>query len=610
MTSPAHSQSSPPKLQRRMPLFLLLLGAFTYHNSLHGPFIFDDVRSIVENSHIRKLWPVQSWISAPVESAVAGRSMVSLSLALNYAWGGLDVRGYHVLNIALHLANALLLFGIVRRSLESPRLSQSFGSRSYSLAWVAAAIWMVHPLLTESVDYVIQRTELLMAFFFLLTLYAAIRRWHVAAIVACFLGVASKEVMVVAPMVVITYDWVSETSSFRETLRRRRFLYGGLFASWLLLSYVVMHGQAQTGPVGFNVGITPWNYLLTQCGVIMRYLQLAVWPSPLVLDYDDWPIAQSLVDAFPGGVILCGILAGTLWALAKRSWLGFVGACFFLILGPTSSVLPIITEIVAERRMYLPLAGLVVLVVLGVDRLLTGDWALRLGKSTPMALKVSLAATAILFLTAGTLARNEDYRTVIGIWQDAVTKRPSSSRAHVSLGVALATAGRAGEAIVEYRKAIELNPKNEHAHSSLGMALSVKGENAQAMGEFIEAIKIRPNYVHAHFGVANLLSAMGQFPEAISHYEKSIAARPDHVKAHFNLGCVYIRMNNYSKAIAQFRESLRIEPNDSKAHTNLGVSLVHENQFKEACLEFEEALRIDPKAREARVNLELLKEMK
>src|SRR2546427_851882 len=214
------------------PLLLVGAGVAAYADSFHGPFFFDDLESIPGNPTIRHLWPPWVPLLPPVHRTVAGRPLVNLSLAVNYALGGLHVEGYHALNLVLHLANGLLLWALVRRTLAQPRLRAEVGEAGPWLATAIALLWLVHPLATESVTYVIQRCELLMAFFLLLTLYGVARGWTVLAIVACALGMASKEVMVVTPLLALAYDRIF-------MFRRGWALHVGLAETWFVLAGLV-----------------------------------------------------------------------------------------------------------------------------------------------------------------------------------------------------------------------------------------------------------------------------------------------------------------------------------------------------------------------------------
>ena len=292
------------------PLVLVVVGLAVYHNSFAGPFIFDDICSIPNNPHIRRLWPPWQAFSPPAHCTIEGRPLANFSLAVNYALGGLDVRGYHAFNLAVHVLAALVLCGVVHRTLTGPRLQYADSSTTRWLALAAALVWMVHPLQTESVTYVVQRTESLMGLFYLLTLYCVIRGhgsvhrrgWYAAAVVASAMGMACKEVMITAPLVVLLYDRTFFSTSFREALRDRYRLYGGLASTWLVLAAAQKATSHPTA--GFGLGhLTPWGYAMTQPGVILHYLRLALWPSPLVIDYYGWPIVRGIT---PAALVVAG----------------------------------------------------------------------------------------------------------------------------------------------------------------------------------------------------------------------------------------------------------------------------------------------------------------
>jgi hypothetical protein len=309
-------------------------------------------------------------MTAPANSGVTSRPIVTLSLALSYALDGMNVRGFHIVNLAIHILAGLLLYGIVRRMLEGEKLSARYGGAASWLAAAAAGIWLVHPLQTESVTYIIQRAESLMGLFYLLTLYCCIRgfearhaaRWFLAAVIACAFGMGSKEVMVTAPVLVLLYDRIFVAPTFGQIFRQRWGLYAGLFATWLVLGALLaaMRVEDQTVLVS---DLTPWRYAITQFEVIVHYLRLSFWPHPLVLDYL-WPLADNIPSVLPWAIVVLMLVAATVWALLRQAWAGFWGAWFFLVLAPTSTVVPI-ADAAFEHRMYLPLAAVAVLAVMG-----------------------------------------------------------------------------------------------------------------------------------------------------------------------------------------------------------------------------------------------------
>ena len=416
---------------------LLAAGLWAYANSFHGPFVFDDIPGIVENPSLDALWPPARWIGAPPGSTPSGRPVLNFSLALNHALGGLDVTGYHVLNVAVHLAAGLALFGVVRRTLLSDRLRASFERVASPLAFAVALIWIAHPLNTEAVTYVVQRGESLAGLFLLLTLYCAIRGWTWAAVAACALGMGSKETMVVAPLLVVLWDHV-----FRDEGARRWRFYGALAATLVVMLLPMLSETQGRTAVSRLLGYTakapgdawtPWSYLWTQAGVIAHYLALAFRPWPLVFDYYDWPPRTRRPTSCRRRCCWSPLFALTVAAVVRRQPLGFAGAWFFLTLAPTSSLLPIPTEIAAEHRMYVPLAAVVAVVVIGLCASCAAGAARRAAAGVSPRHSCSRRSSLFVGLAALTRARNRDYATAVALWGDTVAKRPANARARISL---------------------------------------------------------------------------------------------------------------------------------------------------------------------------------
>lgn len=560
-----------------IPVLLVVAGLVAYHNSLTGPFIFDDFDAIADNPHVRQLWPLTEAMSAPPDSGVAGRPVVCLSLAINYVLGGLDVRGYHAFNLVIHILNTLLLYGIVRRTLKyvrqvpgasgsshqreeveaplpsltaspPPHVGGYLGSTGLAAAAVVALVWTVHPLLTESVTYVVQRTELLMALFLLLTLYCVIRGWQVGAVVACALGMGSKEVMVVAPILVFLYDRIFMPGSWRD----RRRLYAGLAATWVILP-VWVAASSFRAKSGFGMELlTPWSYALTQCGVILHYLRLCFWPAPLVIDYDDWRIGAQPVAV----VLILGLLGVTVWALRHRPKLGFLGAWFFLILAPTSSFLPLASEIAAERRMYLPLAAVVTVVVVMAQRF-----------APPV--KIGLVAAITAALMVGTVRRNADYRNEIAIWSDTVAKRPNNARAHNNLGHALFSEGKLIEASARFAEAVRLKPGYADAYNNLGTVLQASGKLEQAAGAYREALRREPDLPGPYNNLGAMLFAQGNVAGAITHYEHAVRLNPNFAEARYNLALALVQAGKPDQALPHLELAGRLRPDDPDVRREL-----------------------------------------
>ncbi|MCX6951528.1 MAG: tetratricopeptide repeat protein [Verrucomicrobia bacterium] len=583
-----------------------------YANSLGTPFVFDDPPSITGNATIRQLWPPWTALSPPAGQGltVDGRPVLNFSLALNHAVGGTAVQGYHALNLAIHLGAALVLFGLVRRTLI--RLGPPLQAGSLPLALAAALLWALHPLQTESVTYIIQRAESLMGLFYLLTVYcfvrgveaeraAARRAWYVAAVVACLLGAGTKEVTASAPLLVLLYDRAFVAGTFREAWRQRWRLYAGLALIWPLLAWLVLGTGGRGGTAGFGINVTPWDYSLTQYQAICHYLWLSVWPDPLIFDYGTaW--VRNAADVAPYAGVVVALVGATFWALVRRPGWGFLGMWFFCILAPTSSLLPGNRQTLAEHRMYLPLAVVAVLGVLGVHRLMARRLnLLRAGYAT-----LAVSAAAALVLGALTVRRNRDYRTELALYRDTVEKRPDNAFARYNLGKALAESkhGDPAEAIVHYEAALRLEPGWAHVHYNLGNALFDQGRVAEAAAHYRSAVRLNPAYVKAHYNLGNALVRLGQPEGALESYRTALRLRPDFVEARDNLGSVLLDLGRPAEAATEFERMVAAGGASAETYCNLGTACLLLDRVPEAVRHFEAALRVKPEFAPARVRLD------
>ena len=600
------------KVRQLTPLLVIVAGLLAYHNSFTGGYVFDDVRSIPENPTIRHLWPIGQCLSPPQRDwlTVEGRPLINLSLAINYALGGSNVWGYHALNLAVHILAGLTLLGIVRRTLLQPALRERFGAPANELALAIALLLTVHPLQTESVTYMIQRAESIMGLFYLLTLYCFIRGaasvraglWYGLSATACALGMASKEVMVTAPLMVLLYDRAFLSGSFRETWRRRWRLSLGLAATWIVLGFVLVSAGVFTyaSMTAQRTAVKWWQYLATEPGVILYYLRLSLWPSPLCLNHP-WPIVRTWTSLLPSAVVVVLLWGTSVWAWKRNRALGFAGAWFFLILVPTSTVIPLEGPFY-EHRMYLPLAAVVSLVVMGLSSLVP---TLRSGRVGRKGLTVFVAAAIGLgFLTA---RRNRDYRNEITICADAVAKFPNETLPHYNLAVSLGRAGRIEEAITQYGQALQINPDFGEAQYNLALALAQVGRVEEAIGYFEQAMRPGPGSAEANYNLGLALVRAGRAPEAIRYFQETVRLTPEDAEAQNNLAVALIQQGRIQEAIGHWEQALRITPDDAEVHYNLGNALLALGKAPEAAEHYEQALRLKPDFVEAQKRLASLR---
>jgi Tfp pilus assembly protein PilF len=615
-------------------VLLLLAGAIVvaYANSFAVPYLFDDFLSIQDNVTIRH------WLTAVSPPAgdgitVSGRPLLNFTFALNHAISGDSVWSYHVGNLLIHALAAGALFGLVRRTLRSPRLSTRFGADATWVAAMIAALWALHPLQTESVTYLVQRAESLAGLMYLLTLgffarsvtVGASRGWFGLAWLACVLGMATKETMVTAPVIVLLYDRVFVAGSWRDVWVRRGRFHVALCATWLLLAALIMNTGARGGSVGFSGEVSMRSYALTQIGAVVHYLRLALWPQPLVFDYGT-AVAGGFSDVWWQALMLLSLGVVSAWALWRNRPAGFLSAFFFVVLAPSSSVVPVITQTMSEHRVYLAVAAVAAFVVFALH---------AMGGRRAVVWGGGLLALGLGF---GTWQRNQTYRTEIGLWEDTVAKRPDNARAWTILGTAYERTDRLPEARSSLERAVQLDPRSAEAQSNLGnvwlkqrewdkaiacyrqalvlkpgqpqimnnlaLTLQQAGHIPEAMAQLEATLQADPHLASARLSLAVLWAQSGKLPEAAAHFGAYLQARPDDAAAHANYGNVLLALRRVPEGLAEFAAAVRLRPDDAELHNNFGIALARTGQVAEALTHFREAVQLKPDFEQARRNAE------
>ena len=568
--------------------FLVLATWLAYANSFWAPFIFDDQQTVTYNASIRQLWPLGPVLSPPPGGGTTGRPVANLSLALNYAAGGHAVFGYHAVNLAIHALAALTLCGVVRRTLAGPACRNRYGGWATPLGTLAALLWAVHPLQTEAVTYTSQRTETLMTLFYLQALYGFVRatesaspqRWLVWSVAACWLGAMTKEVAVTAPVLVLLYDRTFVAGSFREAWRRRWGYYLGLAGTWVLLA-LLMRGMAARH-VGYGLGVSFGSTVLTESWAVVNYLRLAVWPHPLLFDYGAGMMPVSVVTL--GCLIVVAVLTGLVaWACWRRPPLGFAGAAVLLALAPASSVVPVVMQPVAEHRMYLALAGVVVWAVLALY-----EWV-----GTRVVVVGLLVAAGFGILTS---QRNTVYFSEVSLWGDVVRQRPDSARARNNYGSALVRVGQLDEAARQFAWAVKLSPDDSELRYNFANSLLQMGRFREAEEQGAAALRLKPNSVEAHSLMGSALAQTGRMAEAAVHFEQAVQFDPASFGARFNLGQARLELGRHEDAVKEFAEAVRLQPDFAEAHQRLGNALAKLQRLDEAKTQWTEAQRLGRRA--------------
>ena len=502
-----------------LPLAIAAAAVLAYSNSFSGAFLLDDYRNIAHNPDIGRFWP---------QVLNSTRPIVGLSFFLNCRLGGVKAADFHLVNLAIHIIAGLALFVVVRRTLQLLGLAQRYGGSAAGLAALVAAAWLVHPIQTAAVTYIVQRAESLMGMFYFVTLYCNARsfrsgkphRWHTATIVFCALGMATKPAMATAPVMVLLYDRMFLSRPFGDLLRRRGHVYLGLSATWLVLVALLSVPNESSTSAGYGAGLlSPFGYLLTQCVVVFHYLKLVFLPGGLCLDYA-WPAASAGEAVLPGLVLLL-LLGASIWLYSRGNGLGWAGLWFFITLAPSSSIIPV-ADYAFDHRMYVPLAGIVAAMVFGTHALLKD----RIRRP----LLVGLACTTVAMLAVLTWLRNCDYQTEEAMWRDVVDKCPDNLRARNDLAVALSEAGKVEEALAEYGEVLARIPDEEKERFRQGDV---------DLSAMIPANSHRQNYfrAHANLGLMKQL-LLGDTEAATMHYRAALRVNPGHAGVRAKLAAI------------------------------------------------------------------------
>lgn len=584
-------------------LLILVLGTLAYANTFGVPFVLDDLESITRNDIIRDLG---NYLPGGSGYDFLFRRWVGyFTLALNYHAGGLDVGGYHLFNLVVHLSAALLLYVLLRLTFRTPFLHGSqLAPRADTVALLGALFFLVHPVQTQAVTYTVQRLTSLCTLFYLLALvlYVAARlslsppaqestitpgltskRWRLplllgGSVLAALLAMHTKEIAFTLPIAALLY----EGCFFRGAWQPRALMLLPLLLTLAIIPVLVLTG-GELSPdhvlLQTRTDIPRLHYLLTQLPVIVTYLRLLVLPIGQNLDYD-YPLYTTFLTppVFLSALLLTaiGALAGYLF-LASRPGpaasrqpsdpalrlIAFGVAWFFLTLAVESSLVPL-ADVIFEHRLYLPSIGLFAALAVAV-RLATRKSAGWPGGRLP----ILAAALVIVILTVATWQRNQIWQSEIRLWQDVVKKSPGKARPWYNLGTHLTDAGRPKAAIRPLLKAVALDPQNAEAWHNLGRAYLLLDQVAKAITPLRNAVRIKPDMENGAVNLAAALIRTGNLQEAVPLLERVRQRSPDWAPVRFNLGITYAMLGNIPAAKGELAALNRLDPGQAPALADL-----------------------------------------
>jgi tetratricopeptide (TPR) repeat protein len=594
---------------------IVLLGALAYSNTLGFSFRFDDINNIQENTIIKDLGYFLSPSSAadvPLYERFRSRYVGYLSFALNYRLHGLDVRGYHIVNIAIHLINALLVYLLVMLTFRTPRMQDSALRESAGgIALLSALLFLCHPVQTQAVTYIVQRLASMAAMFYLVSLVFYVgsrltdRRWgrifmYAASIVSAAVAMKTKQIAFTLPVMIALYEYV-----FFEGRAAGRFLrLAPLFMTMLIVPISLIGAGGSIGEIVGEVDEatraqeTPrLEYLMTEFRVIVTYMRLILFPINQNLDYD-YPMSHSFTEprVIVSFVLIASVLGLVVYLLTiSRSGGGRPAArlaafgilWFFLALSVESSLIPL--QAIFEHRVYLPSVGLAVAASAGAF-VVRG----RLEGGRAGGVMSALMVLVVLVLATATYVRNGVWSSELSLWSDVAAKSPMKARAHNNLGLAYYNEGNVAAGIDDLVEAVRLNPNYAEAHNNLGNAYLSREETDKAISHYKEAIRISPNYAEAYNNLGFAYEEKGHMDKAMNAYRTALKLAPDLFRPYNSLGLAYYNKGNIAKGMEHFLNAVRLNPNYAEAHNNLGLAYYNDGDTVKGIGHFLNAVRLNP----------------
>ncbi len=633
------------KRQWLILLFFAVLVLAIYSNTLNAPYYFDDGRSIGQNPHIRLTeLTFEKLTQAAFESICPNRPIANISFALNYYFDQYNVVGYHVVNILIHIVNGILLYFLIKTTLRIPSLRSKYKSYS-SIAFFTTLMWLVHPIQTESVTYIVQRMASMATMFYVLSFLLYIKgrlanegkkRWlyFTGCAVSWILALGTKEISATLPFFVLLYEWYFFQGLSKSWLRRN-FAY--IIGTLILISIVILLYIGSSPLEGILSGYTHRGFtlterVLTQFRVIIYYITLLAYPHPGRLNLlHGFELSHSLIDPVTTLVSMGAILGslGLAFYMAKKEPLiSFSILWFFGNLAIESSFLAL--EIIFEHRTYLPSMFFFLIIIILVYKYIGRDL-----------LKVGLLSTTMLVLCLWTYERNGTWSDPVEFWDDAVRKSPHSARAYVNLArsyidrksyqlaltnlkqaihldsnLTVAYNNLAGlyikqllyDAAVETsRKALDTNARRYDRHityKNLGVALREQGNISAALDAHLKAIEMVPTNSEAYDCLGSDYLARHQIDLAIEAYRKALKWDPFSHQTYNNLGMAYTAKRDIRKAAEMYTRAIAIKPDFVLAYSNLG-SLYLDQRAEKAIPLLQRAIELDPTFADAYNNLGL-----
>lgn len=552
-------------------VLLVLLVAAIHANGVYGSFVFDDFGAIVDNASIRDPYDWFQILFGATHATVVDRPVLNASLAINRAWGGTDPFGFHVVNILIHAINAVLVARVTRVLFTAEGVPEWLRDRAELWGALAGALWGLHPLTTAAVVYVVQRAEMLMALFFLASLLLLERStrsphstlWRGGSIAAFVLCLATKEVAVAFPPLALAFDRWFLARDWRAVWKRRGVYHAVTFGLAFLYGVrTLLFSSGRDRTAGLETPVSPVDYLTTQFVVVTEYLWLVLFPVGQAFDWGLVPITDPRRYG-PRLAILLALAGLTVWGTLRRRRWAFAGWWLFVVLGPTSSVIPLATQVSAEHRMYLALGAPVVLGVVGLK------W--MAARRSPRG-AIGVACLALVLLGGLTIQRNRLYASPLALWIDCANHRPENPRAINNVVIHLRNDKRYEEALVWANRALEIPSVKATTSGRLNSSRAYPtwlndrgwlywqlGRTELAIADFDAALAADPKLIHARLNRIILRLEQNRPEDALVDCDTLIAARLVLPEALELRGEACLRLGRLAdaEAVARTLESLK-----------------------------------------------------
>ncbi|MGK5092672.1 tetratricopeptide repeat protein [Deltaproteobacteria bacterium TL4] len=633
-------------------LWIMLLTWIAYFDTLRAPFFFDDITNIAEQQSFGSLSVV--WKNVWSAFYLPQRGLVNLTLALNYHFHQLEVWGYHAVNISIHAINAFILLQLIKilgssHAKPIPRFS----------LYCTVAYFVVHPLMTASVNYTMQRATEMLTMVYMLTVisYLQMKRaqakkqvlWGLSLVVNAWFAYQCKEISLTLPLLLMSYEILirAHTSSLIPFVKK-------LFIPLTLFVFIALFYLYQLDffssslhSVGFNSPLlwSPWQQFQAQMQALLHYWKMLLFPLSHWLNIDhDFRISTLLIDGWSMlAALIHLLLLGVAWNLAqKRYLLSALGIVWFYVTFFPYTLIPE-NDILVDYKAYFSGIGFFLI------------FADLLSQLYPLLCRHKLRGVIwglLGFALLGTWSRNSIYESSISLWTDAAQKSPQKARVHNNLGDAYFEKEQWAQATVHFKKAVELNATYLKAKLNLAKAYMQAKQYLQAQQIHEELMAIIPKNYELNYDIARRLNLEGNKVEGIQRYHQlleliqqnptdpqnllyrtstynslgktyleleqweqakeslnlALELDPDHATAHYNLGTVWLKQRNPNLAIPHLLQSIKINPNNVEGLNNLGVAYLQLGFFPQAKLTFQAVLTLSPTHPDALQNLRFLKQ--